>query len=93
MKHQFQVSEDKLKLWVNSGETGMNIARFTAMGIDIHHDVRGQAEGKQCLFCLPGPEPLNPIPFEEQWALFKNKLKLHHGITVPKRVRLKTRRV
>lgn len=92
MKHEFQVSANKLKLWVNSGETGMSIARFSATGIDIHNDTEGQLRGDVCLFCRPGPEPANPVPLEEQWVLFKSMLKKHHGITVPKSVKLKTRR-
>lgn len=91
MKVQFQVSKDRHTLWVNSG-TGMNIARFSSKGIDIHNDVEGQKKhGKQCLFCTHGSDPFNPVPFVQDWELFKAKLLEHHGIRVPARVKMSLR--
>lgn len=92
IKHQFQVSSDKHTLWVNSGRTSMNLARFSSKGIDIHHDLEGQVAGRHCLFCKVGPDPMNTIPLRAEWELFKKMLKEHHGITVPKNIKLETRR-
>lgn len=89
-KVQIQVSTDKHTLWVNSA-TGMNIARFSSKGIDIHHDNKGQRDGKHCLFCLDGRDPMNPVPFEDDWELFKKKLFEHHGITIGKHIKMHLR--
>lgn len=92
MKAQFQLSKDGCTLWVNA-VSGMNIARFSSKGIDIHHDVKEQQKrGEQCLFCTHGADPFNPVPFQEDWVLFKRKLYEHHGLRVPARIKMDLRR-
>lgn len=91
MKHE--VTTDGRVLWVNSSKTSSNLARFSSMGIDIHHDVEKQINGEHCLFCKDGPEPMNRIALRSEYDLFKTKLLEHHGVKIPKRVeaRLKLR--
>lgn len=92
VKHEFTVSADHRTLWVNSGVTAANIARFSAKGIDIHRDFdpTNRHQG-HCLFCRPGPEFANPIPLETEWQLFQDKLLEHYNLRVPKRIRMETR--
>lgn len=67
----YEISTDGRTVWVNSA-TGMCVARFSLKGMDIHHDIQGQIEGKHCLDCGPA-----------DWETFCQKVQQHYGVVIP----------
>lgn len=85
MKSQFidghEVAWDGRTVWVNSGQTGMSLARFGRAGIDVHMDAEDQMRtGRQCLACS---HPAKGFAQLEDWHKFRELVKTHHGVTVP----------
>jgi hypothetical protein len=73
-----EVATDGRTVWVNSGIDGSNIARFSRVGIDVHHTAMGQKEtGTECLFCTHEPTDL------EDWKTFQTEVHKHYGVHVP----------
>ncbi len=72
-----EIKSDGRTVWVNSGEDGTNLARFSKMGIDIHKTSEQQiATGKQCIDCKPGPTSYSDWKGFKQTMLDIYKIKI-----------------
>ena len=76
-----EVTWDGRTVWVNSGENGASLARFSRIGIDVHRVAREQAlTGDPCLACSNrGGDPLLLV----DWRSFQSLMREHHGVAVP----------
>lgn len=75
-----EIFGDGKTVWVNNS-SGDCIARFGALGIDIHTSVEEQLKGaSQCLFCTHRKTDIN------DWKAFKVKVKELFGIDVPEQL-------
>lgn len=72
---QHEIISDGRVVWVNAAN-GCCLARFSKNGIDVHHDLKGQETGIQCLDCAPGPTDL------AAWRQFQLSVLRYHGIDV-----------
>lgn len=74
---EHEVCSNTQTVWVNSGETGCCLGRFSKMGIDVHHDVDAQMrDGKQCLDCT------HTQPTVEDWYRFVHTMLHVYGVLV-----------
>ena len=79
-KIEHEVTWDGRTVWVNSGNDGSNIARFTPFGVDVHTTATEQMVGTgQCHACTSEPNGTT----RESWDLFVAKVREHHSIEVP----------
>lgn len=69
-----EITSDGKTVWVN---TDINLGRFGAHAVDVHHDAEGQGAGKHCLDCF-----LRTGDLDADWARFKAGMLAHHGVTV-----------
>lgn len=74
----YQVLSDGMRIWVN-GPDGSSVARFSAVGIDVHNPVSEQAEKGECLNCQHAPMD------EAGWQAFLASLKEHFNLVIPDR--------
>lgn len=75
-KTAHQIDNDTRTVWVN-GPQGECLARFGAMGVDVHRSMQDQLEDKsECLCCTHAPTDLN------DWRLFQRETLRHHAIVV-----------
>lgn len=74
---EHEVCSNTQTVWVNSGDTGTCLGRFSKFGIDIHHDMERQmTTGSQCLDCT------HSKPTLEDWLRFVQGMKEHYGVEV-----------
>lgn len=66
-------------VWVN-GSDGSSLGRFSWAGIDIHHPVSMQMEGKVCYDCRKGPTNL------QDWSDFKSIMKARYQAEISDRL-------
>ena len=78
-----EIGWDGKTVWVNSGQDGSNIGRFSRFGVDVHATVTKQLEtGKQCLNCSADGSI-------DGWDAFCELMRKHHRVTIPKEARPK----
>jgi len=76
-----EVAWDGRTVWVNSGEDGSSIGRFSRAGIDVHKPAAEQClSGDPCLACSHrGGNPMTA----EDWQTFRALVQEHYSIAVP----------
>lgn len=81
MSHEIQVDAVKGTVWVNHGDDGSCVGRFSKrFGMDIHNSLSDQLAGKpQCLHCTHTPG------LEEDWLEFVRLMKHHFDIRIDPR--------
>jgi len=76
-----EVLWDGRTVWVNSGVDGMSLARFSAVGIDVHKTAEEQSmSSSPCLACSHRAGA--PMSLED-WQRFQDLMREHHEVAVP----------
>lgn len=80
-----EVAWDGHTVWVNSGEDGTSLARFSRAGIDVHKVFSEQLRtGNPCIACTHRD---GEAMTHADWSRFQSLMLEHHGIAVPDDVR------
>lgn len=76
-----QVAADRSTVWVHAHD-GSTVGRFSLrFGIDVHTTITQQLQGaSQCLHCT------HSAPTHDDWLLFCDLMRKHHGIAVPREI-------
>lgn len=77
IEYQVEWSETNDRVWIHASD-GSTVGRFSKTGIDLHHSVTEQLNGKpQCRLCTHDFATL------EDWKTFQKKAKEFWGVDVP----------
>lgn len=81
MSNGNEVAWDGRTVWVNSGEDGMSLGRFSRFGIDVHKTTKEQLRtGTQCLACSHGNGDSMKL---SDWSRFRELMAKHHQTHIP----------
>lgn len=70
-KDKYEIESDGKTVWVNGGEFGVCLGRFSALGIDIHSE-----DTVSCILCT------HETTYPMDWEVFKEGMARFHKVTI-----------
>lgn len=77
--YEVEWSVQKDRVWIHASD-GSTVGRFSRTGIDLHHSITEQLQGKQeCRYCT------HRFATKSDWETFKKKAKEFWNVDIPER--------